>query len=205
MAELVARHGVKQTFMISVTSYVLRVYLNPMEVKEQDLHFEFGSLVSSVSGAYDYNYQAEHEKFYNGHLLGSETYIGGHVECLETGVFRSDLPTCFKLDSSAFDGLIEILDCDLLYAIRVEGKMDVESVSNYDEVKNAIMEKLIMLRDEPTREECSLIYHLDVAAMYPNIILTNRLQDLNYCCKTLWVNHNESLCYFGSKDMRAHL
>ena len=26
------------------------------------------------------------------------------------------------------------------------------------------------------REEAPLIYHLDVAAMYPNIILTNRLQ-----------------------------
>ncbi|GJV60293.1 ribonuclease H-like domain-containing protein [Tanacetum coccineum] len=72
--------------------------------------------------------------------------------------------------------LIENLDRDHLYAIKMEGKMDVESVSNYDEVKNAIMEKLIMLRDEPTREDCPLIYHLDVAAMYPNIILTNRLQ-----------------------------
>lgn len=30
------------------------------------------------------------------------------------------------------------------------------------------------LRDIPNREECPLIYHLDVAAMYPNIILTNR-------------------------------
>ncbi|GJX71740.1 DNA polymerase epsilon catalytic subunit A-like protein [Tanacetum coccineum] len=72
--------------------------------------------------------------------------------------------------------LIENLDRDLLYAIRVEGKMDVESVSNYDEMKNAIMEKLIMLRDESKREDCPLIYHLDVAAMFPNIILTNRLQ-----------------------------
>ena len=36
--------------------------------------------------------------------------------------------------------------------------------------------QLISLRNEPTREECPLIYHLDVAAMYPNIILTNRLQ-----------------------------
>ncbi|KAI3815953.1 hypothetical protein L1987_15637 [Smallanthus sonchifolius] len=35
---------------------------------------------------------------------------------------------------------------------------------------------LIALRDEPTREESPLVYHLDVAAMYPNIILTNRLQ-----------------------------
>lgn len=32
------------------------------------------------------------------------------------------------------------------------------------------------LRDEPTHEEYPLIYHFDVAAMYPNIILTNRLQ-----------------------------
>ncbi|KAI3706102.1 hypothetical protein L1987_76358 [Smallanthus sonchifolius] len=121
-------------------------------------------------------HQAESEKFYKNHLLESETYIGGHVECLETGVFRSDLPTSFKLDSSAFEQLIKNLDRDLQYAIRVEGKMDVESVSNYNEVKNAIMEKLIALRDEPTREESPLIYHLDVAAMYPNIILTNRLQ-----------------------------
>ena len=33
-----------------------------------------------------------------------------------------------------------------------------------------------MLRDTPTRKERPFIYHLDVAAMYPNIILTNRLQ-----------------------------
>lgn len=47
-------------------------------------------------------HQAEPEKFHNGRLLESETYIGGHVECLETGVYRSDLPTSFKLDPSAF-------------------------------------------------------------------------------------------------------
>lgn len=46
--------------------------------------------------------------------------------------------------------------------------------------------QLISLRDDPVREECPLIYHLDVAAMYPNIILTNRLQvcrscKFNYC------------------------
>ena len=41
--------------------------------------------------------------------------------------------------------LIVNLDRDLQYAIRVEGKMDVESVSNYDEVKNAIKEKVFLL------------------------------------------------------------
>ncbi|KAK1354606.1 DNA polymerase epsilon catalytic subunit [Heracleum sosnowskyi] len=121
-------------------------------------------------------HQSDPEKFFGNQLLESETYIGGHVECLESGVFRSDLPTSFKLDPSAYVQLINNLDRDLQYAIRVEGKMDVDFVSNYEEVKSAIMEKLLSLRDAPLREECPLIYHLDVAAMYPNIILTNRLQ-----------------------------
>lgn len=38
---------------------------------------------------------------YNGHLLVSETYVGGHVEALEAGVFRSDLGTKFKVVPSA--------------------------------------------------------------------------------------------------------
>ncbi|KAF6166038.1 hypothetical protein GIB67_012935 [Kingdonia uniflora] len=140
-------------------------------------------------------HQADLEKFYNSHLLESETYIGGHVECLESGVFRSDLPTKFQLNPSAFEQLLDNLDRDLQYAIRVEGKMDIESVSNYDEVKTAIVEKLVSLRDEPVREECPLIYHLDVAAMYPNIILTNRLQDS--CCIQLYssflIDYNKHL------------
>lgn len=38
------------------------------------------------------------------------------------------------------------------------------------------MAQLEMLRDRPKRTEKPFIYHLDVSAMYPNIILTNRLQ-----------------------------
>ncbi|KAJ0021042.1 hypothetical protein Pint_31936 [Pistacia integerrima] len=48
-------------------------------------------------------HQSDSEKFYKNHLLESETYIGGHVECLESGVFRSDLPTSFKLDPAAYE------------------------------------------------------------------------------------------------------
>lgn len=33
-----------------------------------------------------------------------------------------------------------------------------------------------MLRDKPKRTEKPFVYHLDIGAMYPNIILTNRLQ-----------------------------
>lgn len=43
-------------------------------------------------------------------------------------------------------------------------------------MKAAIVDRLADLRDNPHRDEAPLIYHLDVGAMYPNIILTNRLQ-----------------------------
>ena len=36
-------------------------------------------------------------EMFEGHLLASETYVGGHVEALEAGVFRSDIPTNFKI------------------------------------------------------------------------------------------------------------
>lgn len=39
---------------------------------------------------------------HRGHLLESETYIGGKVEALESGVFRSDLPTRFKVKPAAY-------------------------------------------------------------------------------------------------------
>ena len=38
---------------------------------------------------------------YDGHLLESETYVGGHVEALEAGVFRSDIATDFKMNPDA--------------------------------------------------------------------------------------------------------
>lgn len=52
----------------------------------------------------------------------------------------------------------------------------VEDIENFDEIKAQIISELELLRDEPVRDEEPLIYHLDVGAMYPNIILTNRLQ-----------------------------
>ncbi|CAB1321597.1 unnamed protein product [Coregonus sp. 'balchen'] len=87
----------------------------------------------------------------DGHVMDSETYVGGHVEALESGVFRSDIPCRFKMNPAAFDFLLQRV-CD------------------------EIKKKLISLKEVPNRIECPLIYHLDVAAMYPNIILTNRLQ-----------------------------
>ncbi|KDD76144.1 B-family DNA polymerase, partial [Helicosporidium sp. ATCC 50920] len=121
-------------------------------------------------------HQAAAEKSHEGHLLDSETYIGGKVEALESGVFRSDLPCSFRLDAAAYARLARSLDDDLAHALRAEGRMEPEDAENYAEVRADILARLAALEAEPVREEAPLIYHLDVAAMYPNIILTNRLQ-----------------------------
>ena len=51
-------------------------------------------------------HEESHGNMYDGHLLASETYVGGHVEALEAGVFRSDIPTNFKIVPSAVQQVI---------------------------------------------------------------------------------------------------
>lgn len=116
------------------------------------------------------------ERFYNGHLLESETYVGGHVESLEAGVFRSDIPNDFKIDPTAIDELINDLPEALKFSIEVESKKKMEEITNFDEVLNEIKTKLIELKNNPVRTEVPSIYHVDVASMYPNIMTSNRLQ-----------------------------
>ena len=137
-----------------------------------------------------------------GNLLESETYIGGKVECLETGVYRSDIEYKFDMKPEGFQNLIDNVDRVMTFAIEVEGGIDRRKITNYDEVsryilfrqghasrarppshitplpqiKAEIVEKLELLRDRPKRMETPYVYHIDVGAMYPNIILTNRLQ-----------------------------
>lgn len=72
--------------------------------------------------------------------------------------------------------LIDELDAALTFCITDESKCSMEDVINYDQVKNQIQSALELMRDDPVRFDKPLIYHLDVAAMYPNIMLSNRLQ-----------------------------
>jgi DNA polymerase epsilon subunit 1 len=116
------------------------------------------------------------EAFWEGHLLDSETYVGGHVESIEAGVFRADIPVNFAIETAAIDELIRDLDAALEFCITVEEKKSLDDVTNYDEVRAQIVEKLNNLKATPHRNERPLIYHLDVASMYPNIMTTNRLQ-----------------------------
>jgi DNA polymerase epsilon subunit 1 len=97
---------------------------------------------------------------YKKHLLESETYIGGKVEALESGVFRSDLPTRFKCRAAAYQGLIDCLDRDLSYALTHEARWALEDVANYGEVKAAIQAALEALRDAPHRSAVLLLASL---------------------------------------------
>ena len=72
--------------------------------------------------------------------------------------------------------MIDDLDSALTFCIVQESKCSLEDVTNYDEVKSAITAMLMEMHDNPIRTDTPLIYHLDVAAMYPNIMLSNRLQ-----------------------------
>ena len=116
------------------------------------------------------------EAFWDGHLLDSETYVGGHVESIEAGVFRSDIPVNFAIDTTAIDELIRDIDDALRFCITVEEKKNFDDVTNYEEVRDSIVQKLEALKAIPNQSDYPLIYHLDVASMYPNIMTTNRLQ-----------------------------
>ncbi|QLL31251.1 hypothetical protein HG536_0B01120 [Torulaspora globosa] len=116
------------------------------------------------------------ERFYDGHLLESETYVGGHVESLEAGVFRSDIATDFQIDADAIDELLSDLPHALRFCIEVENKSKLEDVTNFQEIKEVITSQLLDLKLNSKRCELPLIYHVDVASMYPNIMTTNRLQ-----------------------------
>jgi DNA polymerase epsilon subunit 1 len=76
----------------------------------------------------------------------------------------------------------------------------VEDISNIDELKGKIIEKLSAFAylDNHKFNSLPLIYHVDVAAMYPNIILTNRLQPVaivnEKICSSCVYNTPESNC-----------
>ena len=115
------------------------------------------------------------EQYYKGHLLSNETYIGGHVEALEAGVYRWDFQYKFHINESGVHDLLDQLDKALRFCIETE-KAQVSDVINYEVVRDDIKGRLEEFLTNLVRDARPLIYHLDVGAMYPNIILTNRLQ-----------------------------
>uniref|UniRef100_A0AC35TLD7 DNA polymerase epsilon catalytic subunit n=1 Tax=Rhabditophanes sp. KR3021 TaxID=114890 RepID=A0AC35TLD7_9BILA len=109
-------------------------------------------------------------------VLESETYVGGHVEALESGVFRSDIKTDFSLNVECLEMLRNKMKNTMEFALTVENSIDMNNVVDFEEQCELASAKLRALEKNPVMLEFPKIYHLDVGAMYPNIILTNRLQ-----------------------------
>lgn len=130
----------------------------------------------SANVVFPNKHQEEAIQFHNGRLIETSTYEGGRVECLRTGIYRSDFSERFNLDVSAIEDLQADVTDIVDFYLSKEVKVAKDDVTNYDEVIGEIKGMLQSLAEQPSRDEEPLIYHLDVAAMYPNIILSHRLQ-----------------------------
>lgn len=69
-----------------------------------------------------------------GNVMDSETYVGGHVEAIESGVFRQDIPCRFRMVPEAFQKLHDDVERTMKRAIQVEESIPMEDVTNFDEV-----------------------------------------------------------------------
>ncbi len=85
------------------------------------------------------------------------------------------------------------------FALKIEMNVDKALVTNYDDIRDSIVSKLEFIKQKcPVIEAEPLIYHVDVAAMYPNIILSNRLQPVaivnERICAGCIFNKDENNC-----------
>ena len=115
-------------------------------------------------------------KYHNGKLLHSETYTGGHVEALKAGIYRSDFLYDFILNPDRMDSLKSEFKETIKCYVEHELKMSMADIVDFDTQQIPILDQFENLKNNPKFKDNPLIYHLDVGAMYPNIILTNRLQ-----------------------------
>ena len=73
----------------------------------------------------------------DGHLLEQETYVGGHVEALESGVFRSDLPCRFKLGVGMLQELMDSVRDTVQHTLEEEEKMPLDKIIDFEEVRRS--------------------------------------------------------------------
>lgn len=105
----------------------------------------------------------------------SETYMGGSVESNVVGIYNGQHKTNFKIELNSIKEIKADLKEILYYNFQLEG---ISNVVNLEEVITDIEDRL----DDYFDYQCLYpdqefdIYHFDVKAMYPSIILTYRLQ-----------------------------
>ncbi|KAG2083822.1 hypothetical protein BD769DRAFT_1697789 [Suillus cothurnatus] len=110
--------------------------------------------------------------------------------------FRSDILMDFEIVPAVVQPLIDDLDAALTFCITEESESSLEDATNYDEVKSQIQSVLEALHDTPKRTDKPLIYHFDVAAMCPNITLSNLS---NQWLHILYSNISKTLVEYGGQ------
>ncbi|CAD5218192.1 unnamed protein product [Bursaphelenchus okinawaensis] len=140
----------------------------------------------------------DHTMTLDGFLINSETYVGAKVEALESGVFKADIDVKFRLEVEALEQLKSEVEATMRHAVEGELGVPLTEVTNFEEECGKVKEVLSSLIEHPKRFEPPKIYHLDVGAMYPNIILTNRLQPpavvTEKQCMNCVYNTNDAKC-----------
>lgn len=118
-------------------------------------------------------------KSYKGHVVENCSYVGGHVECLRTGIFRSDFSYKFRVNISALGRLCAENVVTPKQFSNIKAMLGVQEQQSGNWLEDSKRSKETECDEYLTIEDKPVIYHLDVGAMYPNIILTNRLQPIS--------------------------
>lgn len=123
-------------------------------------------------------YKETEPTWYNGYLTKSVSYTGGYVELGKHGVFRSDLDASIPIDRNHIASLLEMVSpivesvCTKIEAKK--GKRVVNKLDVVDDIKRALTN--LMNVPGGVYQGRGQIWKVDVKAMYPNIILTFKLQ-----------------------------
>lgn len=123
----------------------------------------------------------------------AEKYEGAMVRCFQSGVFKSDIKYDFKIDIESLDKIFELYKDALARIIKKYEKnnviIDDEKISvpitilNKDKLEKFIISRFEQLKKELVKKGdhyfwkgFPVIIHVDVASMYPNIIINFNLQ-----------------------------
>ncbi|CAC9696379.1 DNA polymerase epsilon, catalytic subunit a, putative [Plasmodium sp. DRC-Itaito] len=120
------------------------------------------------------------------YFIYDDSFVGGTVQSLKCGIYRDDLKEFFSLDVDTYKYLYNSIDHIIDFWIQKDLNKNANindskyinknQIINLDQIKQDIKNKLNFFIENPNINICPNIYHLDVAAMYPNIILSHRLQ-----------------------------
>ncbi|KAL8452745.1 hypothetical protein Emed_001309 [Eimeria media] len=144
------------------------------------------------------------------HLVFDESYVGGSVESLKCGI---DLEETFMLSPRAYASLLSNVDSVLSLWLASEcrdSSLTPASFLNWEENVKDIKDRLAALRDSPVLKARPLLLHLDVAAMYPNIILTHRLQPpaiktQQQCRECPWFDQEKGAILSLQQDLQTRM